>query len=240
MLKTLTFAALLLAATVGIAGADGTIHLATPAQFQADITAGNLTTPPDLTSPTDPYVAGLNAGFAGQNANFAPATLSTDTKGLVTDINGTNPTAIGCYGHKYGVDPNLSIHTLRMSFTANPSVDTVMIGLVDTNRKVKLWEFQGTPLITSNTFTLNATGGVGEGGSTFFFKDGTFDLTQVTNVEVAFRGAASGGHLITGTTLFSADIPEPSGAALGLLGVLTMSVPLLRRRARQKNPRLSS
>jgi len=211
MLRRTLCISLLLMTAVSVASADPTISLSTPAQFQNAITSGNLT------------------GQAG-------TALSTDANGLVANT----AAGTGGYNYTYGPDPNLTTYSIQLDLLANPTINAITIGAVDTTAKKKQWTFAPfpSPLLTNQVFDFPLAAGAGADNATAFFQDPGFNLQNVVQLQVGFQGTPGPNGLTLETSAFIVEAPEPSMSVLLLAGVLSTALPCVRRRwktARSRN-----
>jgi hypothetical protein len=254
-LAAVWLAALTLRAMHG-AAADPIISYRTSSDFATGIAAGrfagSLTVPPD-SIPLSKEFPGEEDAFRTTTVNVATAFPGMLSKtGSAPDL-GTK--IAGAYLFRYGLDPDLANVTLEADLFlpevergggtdgVGSGLDTVAFAVVDAADRVKLWRFDQSVLTQGDqTFTLNLSGGPGEGGSTSFQEDPGFNLGQAEILQVGYRGTLTANYPLTpdegqvalwiGTKRFVTTVPEPGALLVFPLGISGLFALRRRRRLR--------
>ena len=147
--------------------------------------------------------------------------------------------AVAGWEYDYGVDPDLNNHMIHFSLLAPPGIWDVGLELIDVDGDVRGW---WVPMPMTNVwqnYWIDPSNVSAQGPFTFAFTQAGFELDKVQSIRLYEAGNSVAIPLPQGTPfpvwnawnhLEVRPIPEPLTSALGMIGLVTLTVTLRRRR----------
>jgi hypothetical protein len=189
LIRVSAAAIVVIALVASAVSANPRVNLSTYEGWASAVASGTV-------RPYTTWDSGLESHYPGQSANFRYSTVTAlngftvpfveDRPGLVMEWGAEEEPGdlIGAWMYEYGLDPNLAGQTVSIWVHPPNGINSISLGLIDANGKVKSWDWNvgpNGPLFPCNQVqvVLNASGGAGQAGSTSFSEDAGFDITQV-------------------------------------------------------------
>ena len=227
--------------------ADPIISLIGSTQFQSAISDGRIkgVDPVAVDARTLANLVALGKAY-GVGANIGKTQVSTDVNGLISatgNASGRGKSQVGAWSYQ-GSDPDwtnfcvdFDLFLPLVALRGQPGIDTATLAVIDVAGRVEFWQWDNTALSIGNqNFKFPFTSGLGAGGSTSFFQDPGFDITQGLILQVSYQGLLTPIYpptppthdplepisLWTGTDRLTTVCPEPGAwlsFAIGGIGL---------------------
>jgi hypothetical protein len=203
------------------ASASGVFDLDSQSTFQQAINGG-------LLAPVTAWDPGMEFAFPGEMANFVPASLSTNSHGLVVSVEADMPVNDFAWDYLYGVDPDLAnkdIKKTAMVGALEPGVTAqIVIELTDSAGKMKSWT-ENVAAAGNVMIDIKADGG--KQGLDGFKEEAGFDIKKVTVIKDLVKYIQPKDvsvPLDVVETAFAVTVPEPSTWAMLVAGFASLGL----------------